>query len=292
MLGCCGLLGTMCVVGYRFFDVIHWQNDVATVMLLTLLAEIPVVFWHTLPRPDKRDAALTLPWVVAILVLFEWAVLISASFDLPLRDHVYLAIDQSLGINVAKVLAWSSRHTIMTALLRFSYYRLFLLLFYAAIFAPPIIGMKAYAERFLLGNTFSILLSLPISALFPAVGPWVAYGFAPKDGQRVVELSIAALRGGHQPIVSGIVCFPSFHVIWAISSAAALWWLKPLRVPIAVMASLVVVSTVTTGWHYVCDVIAGLIVVAVSLVFAEWFRRRYLEGNEEQSFALLEMKNG
>ena len=50
----------MCVVGYRFFDVIHWQNDVATVMLLTLLAEIPVVFWHTLPRPDKRDAALTL----------------------------------------------------------------------------------------------------------------------------------------------------------------------------------------------------------------------------------------
>jgi hypothetical protein len=52
----------------------------------------------------------------------------------------------------------------------------------------------------------------------------------------------------------GIVCFPSFHVIWAVLSGWSLWSIKPLRILGAELASLVVV---TTGWHYVCDVLAG-----------------------------------
>jgi len=280
MFGCCALLGAVCVAWRSLFDVARWPNDVKAVGMLTLIALIAAIYWHTWPRHDKRDAALALPWTAAVLVLFAWTVQVCARFGLPLRDRLYVAIDHWLGISTATIVAWSGRHPGLDALLRGSYDRLFFLLFFGAIFAPPIIGIRAAAERFLLGNAVSILLSLPISVLLPAVGPWVGYGFAPSTGQHTVELSIAALRGGHRMIVSGIVCFPSFHVIWVVLSAAALWWMKPLRVPIAVITALIVISTVTTGWHYVCDVLAGLAIAAISLIIAERFRCRYLSPAE------------
>jgi membrane-associated phospholipid phosphatase len=61
------------------------------------------------------------------------------------------------------------------------------------------------------------------------------------------------------------VCFPSFHAAWAVLAALALWSVKPLRVPAVVLASLIVISTVTTGWHYAVDTLAG-----VSLAIGAW----------------------
>jgi membrane-associated phospholipid phosphatase len=71
---------------------------------------------------------------------------------------------------------------------------------------------------------------------------------------------------------SGAVCCPSFHVIWAILSAQALSsfrWLKPVVWP---YAALVLISTVTTGWHYVVDVFAGVLISAVAV----WAARQVL----------------
>jgi membrane-associated phospholipid phosphatase len=67
------------------------------------------------------------------------------------------------------------------------------------------------------------------------------------------------------PAIYGVVCFPSFHVIWAILCAAALWTYKPLRVPVALVYGLIILSTMTTGWHYFIDVVAGAVVALLSL---------------------------
>jgi membrane-associated phospholipid phosphatase len=64
---------------------------------------------------------------------------------------------------------------------------------------------------------------------------------------------------------------PSFHVIWAILCAAALWGYRPLRVPVALLSIMIVFSTLTTGWHYFTDVLAGVVVAAIAMVIA----RRY-----------------
>lgn len=74
---------------------------------------------------------------------------------------------------------------------------------------------------------------------------------------------------------AAIVCFPSFHVIWAILSAIALGgtW-RFLRIPSALFATLVIASTMSTGWHYATDVLGGLIIAAVSLLLAKWLQSK------------------
>ena len=73
------------------------------------------------------------------------------------------------------------------------------------------------------------------------------------------------------------MCFPSFHVIWAVLSARALWGFRRLRIPVSMLAGLLSVSTMTTGWHYFVDVLGGLVVAEVSILAA----KAYLLGWKE-----------
>jgi len=58
-------------------------------------------------------------------------------------------------------------------------------------------------------------------------------------------------------------------VIWAVLSSWALYSIKPLRMLAGFVAFLVVISTVTTGWHYAADVIAGLMIAVGSWLLSE-----------------------
>ncbi len=60
--------------------------------------------------------------------------------------------------------------------------------------------------------------------------------------------------------IAAIVSFPSFHVVLALLSAAALWPYRKLRLALVALCAAICVSTVTTGWHYVIDLVGGLAV--------------------------------
>ena len=73
----------------------------------------------------------------------------------------------------------------------------------------------------------------------------------------LLALRSGALTTVRWQAVEGIVTFPSFHAIWAILLILALpTW------PIVVLNVLMVISTVTSGGHYVIDVVAGILVCA------------------------------
>jgi membrane-associated phospholipid phosphatase len=63
-------------------------------------------------------------------------------------------------------------------------------------------------------------------------------------------------------------------VIWAILSAACLSTFRTMRIPAILLCALVIASTMTTGWHYFCDVLSGGIIAGVSLVVARVVERR------------------
>jgi membrane-associated phospholipid phosphatase len=132
-------------------------------------------------------------------------------------------------------------------------------------------GKRIAAQRFIMVNAFAFVLALPCMLLLPAVGPWVAWHFPPNIAQRAIELNIVSLRRGimsSSDSFGGIICFPSFHVFWAVVSAHALQPFRVLRYPAIIVAILVTISTVTTGWHYGVDVIGGLLLAAITTLLA------------------------
>ena len=50
--------------------------------------------------------------------------------------------------------------------------------------------------------------------------------------------------------------------------AAALWGFRPIRIPAAILSVLIILSTLTTGWHYFSDVLGGIVVAAISMAVA------------------------
>lgn len=73
--------------------------------------------------------------------------------------------------------------------------------------------------------------------------------------------------------LGGLIGFPSFHVIWAISIAYACRHRKILFYPFALLSGLIIISTLALGWHFLMDVIGGILVVSISFFLAERLSR-------------------
>jgi hypothetical protein len=247
-----------------------WQGIAVACGVVLPVTLLPAILYNDRKRYIERNAALTLPWVVLLVAIIPPLAVLSVRFELPLRDALFGKMDSALGFNVPVIAAWIAAHPQLRMMSDRSYDVLYLLL-PLAMFLPPIVGKREAAEQFIVANAAAFVISFPIFTMMPAIGPWVGSSFAGSAAQKACEASIVALHGGSKTaVVVGVVCFPSFHVIWAMLSAWSLWAIPSLRVAGAVMALLVVVSTVTTGWHYFVDVLAGLVVAAVALAIARW----------------------
>jgi len=242
-----------------------------TVLVLSAPLSIPAVLFHDRKKWMHRDSALMLPWTLLIAVLIAQAAPITATFAYPLRDSLWRSFDQHLGINVPGIMDLVRRYPVLESLLYRSYAFTLHPLVLCAIFLPALLGKREAAQRFVLSNAFSFVLALPLMIFLPAVGPWVGWGFQPDKLQAACEATIHALRHGSLNIhdnFGGIVCLPSFHTFWAIVAAQALYPFRYLRYPAIVVAGLITVSTVTTGWHYAVDVIAGVLMVVICRILS------------------------
>jgi hypothetical protein len=242
---------------------------IAIVVMFAMVAPLPI-YWHEKGRTALREAALVIPWELLLAVTLPFPVLIAARLRMPLQDSLFGRMDQSLGICVPGIVAWADHHWLGTMINR-SYPWLLPLLAVAA-FAPALMGKMKQAREFLLANLVAFAIGVPLFALLPAVGPWYYYHLAPHPAQANCWAQLLSLRlpGPYifQDQAAGVVCFPSFHVIWAILCAAALWGFRPIRIPIALLSTMIIASTLTTGWHYFSDVLGGIAVAAISMAIA------------------------
>jgi membrane-associated phospholipid phosphatase len=134
------------------------------------------------------------------------------------------------------------------------------------------------AKEFTVASLASAVIAFPLSALVPAVGPWFHYGYAPAADQEKVMNVFLSLRSQEPFIINfadleGVIAFPSFHTVLAVLAAFALWPIPYVRWAGALVCTLIVVATVMTGWHYVVDVAAGVLIAAVSCQTARLFTR-------------------
>jgi membrane-associated phospholipid phosphatase len=249
---------------------------IAVVILVAAILPLPA-YWNEKGKIGLRDAALTLPWGLFLMVSLPCVVGVAgrAGMHIGLQDAFFARLDQALGVSVPSILAWASHHWLGN-FIDHSYPFLFPMLL-VALLLPALTGKVRQAQEFLTGNLLSFAIGMPLFALFPAVGPWYGYNFPPNPGQAICQQSLFLLRtpGPYSLQPFGVVCFPSFHVIWAVLSVYALWCFRPLRIPVLLLAGLILLSTLTLAWHYFVDVLAGILVAAAAIVLSRalsrWF---------------------
>ena len=230
--------------------------------------------WEYLP-----DALLTVLWSALLYCVLNFPVTIAARLGAatPLQDSHFMQLDSLLGIHVPSIMAWSDAHGLRS----FSdkcYYALIPSL-WAAVFLPTLAGKARDTQRFLTANLIAFAIGLPIFALLPAIGPWYGYHLPMGRYEAECQALIFQIRQPgpftyHPP--AGIICFPSFHVIWAILCARSLWGFRFLRIPVSILSLMIIASTLTTGVHYFCDVLAGIVLATIAIIAANKIALRTL----------------
>ena len=254
-------------------------GNTALGLALVLVAVLPVLLY--LQEKGKlylRDSLLTILWALFFTVILGFPVTVAArlGMGIGLQDLRFAQWDGWLGVHVPDLAAWASTHWL--GILANKSYNILFPLMQVAILLPIFTGKVKYAQRFLTTNLVAFALGLPVFAFLPGIDPWFGDHFtATPDlalGQSFVLLAIRHPGPYVYQYPAGAICFPSFHVIWAILCVHALWGFRFLRIPVSLFSALIVFSTLTTGNHYLCDVLAGIVLAVSAMVITEWLSRR------------------
>jgi len=265
---CAGIL-VISVIACRLALVQLSLGDSMIALFVVLAGVLPLpLYWHEKQRIDMREGAMAIVWALVLAIILPISVYAAARAGMPLQDANFSRLDAAFGVSVPSMMAWASHH-LLGVVLNWSYILLIPLL-PIAVFVPALTGKWKDARVFLVANIAAFSIGLVGFALLPAVGPWYGYHFAGTAQQMRCQSDLLLLRipGPNSIQAAGVVCFPSFHVIWAILCARALWGFKLVRIPLTVLATMIIFSTMTTGWHYFCDVLAGVIVAFLSIAIA------------------------
>ena len=241
-------------------------------MLIAMVALPIVLYLREKKKRYLQESVLTVLWVIFWAQILGFPVAIAARLGMarPLQDSVFIRWDHALGVDLPKLVAWAPNHWLGVAS-NMSYAWVFPLM-QAAIFLSILAGKVKYAQRFLAANLVAFVVGLPLFAMFPAIGPWYGFHLAAQPYQMACQALIFLIR---QPgpyvyqFPSGAICFPSYHVIWALLAVQALWWMRTVRVLLAALGALILFSTMTVGNHYFCDVLAGIPVAAIAMYAAD-----------------------
>ena len=244
------------------FEFMSAATAVGTILLLSPFA---VAF-------DRRGIAPFVNLLIGFLCMVAFNVFLSiltyagTPISAPLSDRWLMAFDSAMGIHLPSIVAWAADHPTLKTVLDLAYPSVML----STLLALVVLGLdrdRLRLQEFILQFMIAGLLTTIVFFMFPAEGPFVAYGYDLRpDQQRFLE-HFHALRAGNFHHVSldnleGLITFPSFHTAWALLLAWGFRHDRWLCWPMLILNLLVVASTLTTGWHYGSDV-AGGIVVAV-----------------------------
>lgn len=246
----------------------------AALIVLAAFQVLPL-HWHRKGRFALRESTLTVLWAALLWVILPFPVDVAGRLGraFPLQDQRLALLDAHFGVDIAALSHWAAQHWV-GRLLDWSYALLTPLLVMAFL-VPGLTGKATAVKRLLVANLAAFAVGLPLFACLPAVGPWYGQHFAPDRGQAVCQAEVLRMRqpGPYEHRPAGVICFPSFHVMWAILCATALASFRRLRLAAWAIAALIVASTMTTGWHYFTDVLGGVALAGVALAVSRWLVR-------------------
>jgi membrane-associated phospholipid phosphatase len=203
-----------------------------------------------------------------------WGVLVSTLYAVPMYALAHRAVafhdeglrhaDGWLGVDVAAIAHWVRARPWADGASIAAYQSLPLGCI-AALVVPSLAGAPEATRTMLVALGLASFLTLAVYGVFRGVGPWIGYaGLAPTAEQAACGDLCRALAGGARFVVDvqrpdPLIAFPSWHTILAALAAAALARVRFLGPVACAWGAAVALSTVTTGWHYAVDTVAGLV---------------------------------
>ncbi|MBI3703103.1 MAG: phosphatase PAP2 family protein [Rhizobiales bacterium] len=254
-----------------------WASFLAPAATATLFAAGQ--WFYRTRRPDPRLAAAlgSTAQIVAFAAVGAPLSYLAASLNFPLTDHWFEAADRALGFDWFGLFDWLSGHATAGLLLRMVYISLMPQTL-VVILALSLAGHLATLRIFVLAFVLAALLTIAMSAIWPAQGVWLQHGLTASDG---LHLPVSAtswpvflglrdstfrllMAGGAE----GIITFPSLHAALALILAAAFWPLPVLRWIGAGLNAIMMLSIPVDGSHYFTDILAGIGIAVVCLLAA------------------------
>lgn len=195
----------------------------------------------------------------------------------PLIDGWLAAADALLGVHVPALAAWTHAHRVVSWILTLAYVTLPLQL----ILPVFVLGlMKKDREalwEFCFHYHFCLIVTLVSLAAFPAVCAFNYYGFTSTFDEARFTAQFLGARDGTFTIIryddlEGLISMPSFH---AAAGLMVTWCCRKYRrwaIALTALNILMIAATFMSGAHYFIDVVATLLLFAVSaFVYRRWF---------------------
>lgn len=247
---------------------ISWVNATLTVFFGTFFLLYGLYIREESPRSST---------FILGLGFFSWTLFTNLIFvnglqatPFPPIDHLLVTIDQWMHINTPAIMAWTHHHPPIHHALNFIYMSLI-----CELVGIPILLSIFETNQSLCVFYISILIAMFLGGViyyfFPTMAPSGVF-HSPYFSIMQQDTSLRFYEVHHFLKVStsegGLIAFPSFHVIWAILLTYPWRNRKIIFYPLACYNVILIASTVLLGWHYFTDVIGGIIVAAVSVLFA------------------------
>lgn len=256
---------------------VDWRGASAP---MTALGFLGIAWSHTAAYPS-RDGFLSEVLLAVLLIL---GVMMAASFfqypaiavGAPLADPWLARMDESLGLHVPTLSAWTGRHPWIAVLLNYAYIS-FAPQLLVVLWALVRLGSRERLWEFAFVFHAALLTTVLALLVVPAACAPVYYGFTAVLDMTQAYGQIAGLHEGTLRVIrftqlDGLASFPSFHVggavlaVYAVRGCGLVFW------ALLVTNVLLSLATFMLGVHYAVDAIAGALLVPLWV----WVWRRYV----------------
>lgn len=200
----------------------------------------------------------------------------AASLGLPLQDARLAAIDVAIGFDWLRLLGAINELPLLGRALTLLYHSTVSQIVLVVLILAMTGRTRDLAE-FCSAFCITSLAVVVLSGLLPAEGAYLLHKPEPRLYANLSATpgtwhlhDLYALREGRFDLFSfrrieGIITFPSFHTVLAILTVYAVRSIKPVFVVAAIANSLVILSTLPEGGHYLIDLLAGAVIVAAAI---------------------------
>jgi membrane-associated phospholipid phosphatase len=255
---------------------IAWRSFLAPISVTALLA-IGAWFYRSIRGEQRLGAILaSTSQIIGFAAVAAPLSYIAATAGFPLQDATFDAWDHYLHFDWVQMTTLISPRPGLQWILQLAYFS-FAVQTITTVLALGIAGQLDRLCTFILALVCTTLVTIAISAIYPAAGPWLSLDLQPSMANGFLPVSSTSwpvflgLRDGMLHTVyglnsEGIITFPSLHAALGILFATALWRVSVVRWIAVGLNALMLIATPAYGSHYVVDVIAGILIAAACWV--------------------------